>query len=155
MQIILYQPQIPQNTGNIVRTCSVTGASLRLATPLGFDISDRWLKRAGLDYWENVDVGLIDDLEAYLASVSGGIYLFSSKSKKRYTEVKYKKNDLLIFGSETSGLPDRLLKHYSDNCVTLPMQEGARCLNLATSVGIALYEAWRQLDFTPLKDQIN
>lgn len=150
MQIILYQPQIPQNTGNVVRSCAVTGASLTLVTPLGFSISDRWLKRAGLDYWENVNVLLVDDLDAHLSKAPSNIYLFSSKSKKRYTDIQYKAEDWLVFGSETTGLPQWLLDRYSDNCVTLPMKDGARCLNLATSVGIALYEAWRQLDFDPL-----
>lgn len=147
MRIILYQPQIPQNTGNIVRTCSVTGFSLGLVTPLGFSISDRWLKRAGLDYWENVQVTLIDDLQSYLAKADGNVYLFSSKANRRYTDVHYNTNDWLIFGSETSGLPSWLLETYSNNCLTLPMQEGSRCLNLATSVGIAVYEACRQFDF--------
>lgn len=151
MQIILYQPQIPQNTGNIVRTCSVTGASLTLITPLGFSVSDRLLKRAGLDYWENVDVLLTDDLEEHLTKAPSQIYLFSSKSKKRYTDVQYQANDWLIFGSETTGLPQWLHERYADYCVTIPMQDGARCLNLATSVGISLYEAWRQLDFDPLQ----
>lgn len=147
MKIILYQPQIPQNTGNIVRTCAVTGSSLGLVTPLGFSISDRWLKRAGLDYWENVDVQLIDDLEAYLAKAPANVYLFSSKAKRLYTDVRYTNDDWLIFGSETTGLPAWLTERYSEACVTLPMREGARCLNLATSAGIAVYEAWRQLGF--------
>lgn len=149
MQIILFEPQIPQNTGNIVRSCAVTGASLVLVNP-GFSISDSKLKRAGLDYWENVSVTITTDLEAHLAKTNATIYLFSSKSKKRYTDVQYQAEDCLIFGSETTGLPQWLLERYPENCVTLPMREGARCLNLATSAGIALYEAWRQLDFAPL-----
>lgn len=147
MQIILFQPQIPQNTGNVVRSCAVTGTSLRLVEPLGFSISDRWLKRAGLDYWENIDFSTIDDLESYLEKAPGNIYLFSSKATRRYTDVCYNANDWLIFGSETTGLPAWLTERYKDNCVTLPMKKDARCLNLATSVGIAMYEAWRQHDF--------
>lgn len=151
MKIILYQPQIPQNTGNIVRTCNVTGASLGLVTPLGFSVSNRWLKRAGLDYWEGVEVSFIDDLEAYIKTAPASIYLFSSKAKKRYCDVHYTAEDWLIFGSETTGLPTNIVDAYPDQCLTLPMQTGARCLNLATTAGIAIYEAWRQLGFEPLK----
>ncbi len=147
MKVILFQPQIPQNTGNIVRTCHVTGASLVLVRPLGFSVSNRWLKRAGLDYWEGVDVAFIDDLEAYLETAPANFYLFSSKAKKRYCDEHYSSEDWLIFGSETTGLPSSLMEKYADRCLTLPMQPEARCLNLATTVGIALYEAWRQLDF--------
>lgn len=147
MKIVLFQPQIPQNCGNIVRTCAVTGCQLVLVRPLGFSVSDRWLKRAGLDYWEGVDVTLIDDLESLLESSPGGIHFLSSKASQRYSDVAYGPNDLLIFGSETSGLPeyfwDRWQKHFS----TIPMIEGQRCLNLATSVGIVVYEAWRQQGF--------
>lgn len=147
MQIVLYQPQIPQNTGNIVRTCSVTGASLGLVPPLGFSLQDRWLKRAGLDYWEGVDVSIIEDLEAHLKKASGNVYLLSSKAKRRYCDVVYTRNDILVFGSETMGLPPEMMEAWADHCLTLPMREKARCLNLATSVGITLYEAWRQLNF--------
>lgn len=147
MEIILFQPQIPPNTGNIVRTCAVTGSKLRLVPPLGFSVSNRQLKRAGLDYWEGVDVQLIDDLEAYLRQTSAPFYFFSSKAKRRYSDVAYTPNDLLIFGSETSGLPADLLCQWPERCVTIPMVEGERCLNLATSVGIAVYEAWRQQQF--------
>lgn len=154
MQIILYQPQIPQNTGNIVRTCSVTGASLGLVPPLGFSLNDRWLKRAGLDYWEGVDVTLIPDLDvhldAHLEKQTGNVYFFTSKVTKRYCDVQYTSNDILVFGSETNGLPQTLLDKWPEQAVTLPMHSQARCLNLATSVGIALYEAWRQLDFKPM-----
>lgn len=150
MQIILYQPQIPQNTGNIVRSCSVTGASLALVTPLGFSINDRWLKRAGLDYWEGVNVILVDDFLNYLKTAPANVYFFSSKATRRYTDVQYTVNDWLVFGSETTGLPNELQNIYPDNFVTLPMQQEARCLNLATSVGIGLYEAWRQLNFQSL-----
>lgn len=150
MQIILYQPQIPQNTGNIVRSCSVTGTSLALVTPLGFSITDRWLKRAGLDYWEGVNVTLVDDFPAYLKTAPGNVYFFSSKAKRLYSEVTYTENDWLVFGSETVGLPSYLEESYPDNFITLPMRKEARCLNLATSVGIGLYEAWRQLNFNPI-----
>lgn len=144
MQIILYQPQIPQNCGNIVRTCSVAGSGLVLVPPFGFSINSRWLKRAGLDYWEGVDVTIQEDLDTYLASLKTPFYFFSSHAKKLYTEVKYTSEDHLIFGSETSGLPERFLATYPDRFIKIPMLPEKRCLNLATSVGIGLYELIRQ-----------
>lgn len=147
MQIVLYQPQIPQNAGNIVRTCAVTGSSLIMVRPLGFSTHDRWLKRAGLDYWEGVEVSFIDDLENYLTECVAPFYFFSSKATQRYTEVSYTPNSCLIFGSETTGLPAHFHEKWPDRFVTIPMVLGARCLNLATSVGIAIYEAWRQQGF--------
>lgn len=147
MQIILFQPQIPQNTGNIVRTCSVTGSDLTLVAPLGFSINDRWLKRAGLDYWEGVKVDVIENLEAYLNSTERKFYFFSSKAEKKHSDMTYNNTDILIFGSETTGLPNHFFEKWPEKFVTIPMKEGARCLNLATSAGIALYEAWRQLKF--------
>lgn len=147
MKIILYQPCIPQNTGNIVRTCAVTGSSLILVPPLGFSINDRWLKRSGLDYWEGVDVQVQENLEVFLENTSSQFFFFSSHAKKLYTEVNYKPDDLLIFGSETKGLPKTFFERWPDRFVKIPMIEGVRCLNLATSVGIAVYEAWRQNHF--------
>ena len=147
MKIILYQPQIPQNTGNIVRTCAVTGTSLVLVKPLGFSTNDRWLKRSGLDYWEGVDVSFVDDLDAHLTEHSSTFYFFSSKATRLYTSVTYHSDSWLIFGSETTGLPSRYHEQWPDHFVTIPMIEGARCLNLATSAGIAIYEAWRQQGF--------
>jgi tRNA (cytidine/uridine-2'-O-)-methyltransferase len=144
MKIILFQPQIPQNTGNIVRTCAVSGCELVLVRPLGFSVSDRWLKRAGLDYWEGVNVELIDDLELYLEKAPAKFYFFSSKATICYTDVKYDKDDWLIFGSETTGLPNKITDRWPEQAVTIPMLPGARCLNLATSVGIGVYEALRQ-----------
>ncbi|MBA2368683.1 MAG: tRNA (cytidine(34)-2'-O)-methyltransferase [Candidatus Protochlamydia sp.] len=147
MKIILYQPQIPQNAGNIVRTCAVTGSDLIMVTPLGFSTSDRWLKRAGLDYWEGVNVSFIDDLPNYLQHHSGNFYFFSSKAKQLYSNVKYNPDSLLIFGSETLGLPPSYHEIWPDQFATIPMKKGARCLNLATSAGIVLYEAWRQQSY--------
>jgi tRNA (cytidine/uridine-2'-O-)-methyltransferase len=144
MKIILYQPQIPQNTGNIVRTCAVTGTSLTMVRPLGFSTHDRWLKRAGLDYWEGVDVSFIDDLEDYLVHYSGSFFFFSSKATQLYSSVSYQTDSCLIFGSETTGLLPIFHEKWPERFVTIPMIQGARCLNLATSVGIAVYEAWRQ-----------
>ncbi|WP_068467068.1 tRNA (cytidine(34)-2'-O)-methyltransferase [Candidatus Protochlamydia phocaeensis] len=147
MKIILYQPQIPQNAGNIVRTCAVTGSDLIMVRPLGFSTQDRWLKRAGLDYWEGVKVSFIDDLPAYLSQQNAPFYFFSSKATKLYNSVSYSPDALLIFGSETTGLPASFFETWPDRFVKLPMVPHARCLNLATSAGIALYEAWRQQNF--------
>lgn len=147
MKVVLYQPQIPQNCGNIVRTCAVTGTGLILVRPLGFSTSHRWLKRAGLDYWEGVQVEIIDDLEELLADHLGSFTFLSSKSPCRYDKVTYTADHLLIFGSETSGLPEKLHQSHADAFATLPMRPGQRCLNLATSVGIVVYEAYRQQGF--------
>ncbi len=147
MKIVLFQPQIPQNTGNIVRTCSVTGNDLILVKPLGFSLASRWLKRAGLDYWEGVNVSVIDDLEQWLEKASEPFYFFSSKVSRTYASIKYKPNDILIFGSETTGLPSSLFSRWPDQFAAIPMRDESRCLNLATSVGIVLYEAERQGGF--------
>lgn len=149
MKVILYKPKIPQNTGNILRTCAVTGSELCLVTPLGFSISDRSLKRAGLDYWDlQVPITLIDNLEDYLEGSDLPFYFFSSKAETRYDFVSYTKDTQLIFGSETDGLPDSFHQRWPEKFVTLPMQPKVRCLNLATTVGISIYEAWRQLNFS-------
>lgn len=147
MKIVLYQPQIPQNTGNIVRTCAATGSQLILVPPLGFRTSDRLLKRAGLDYWQGVDVTTEPDIERWLEEQPHPFYFLSSKAPKTYTEVSYKPNDILIFGAETDGLPARFAERWPDKFLTIPMAEGARCLNLSNSVAIVLYEAFRQNGF--------
>lgn len=148
MKVILYQPQIPQNTGNIVRSCSVTNTELLLVEPLGFSIGDRWLKRAGLDYWAGVSVDTTHDLEGFLASYPHNFHFFSSHAKKSYAEASFAAGDALIFGSETTGLPQSFRERWPDKFLTIPMTPSSRCLNLSTSVGIALYEAWRQNDFS-------
>lgn len=144
MRVVLYRPQIPQNTGNVARSCAVTGAELVLVEPLGFKMEDRWLKRAGLDYWQDVKWRLTGDL---LGELQGDFYLLSSKAKRSYTEVDYSPNATLVFGSETEGLPEELLADHQNRSLTIPMLPNARCLNLATSVGIVLYEAIRQTGF--------
>lgn len=141
MKVVLYQPEIPQNTGNVVRTCAVTGSGLILVRPLGFSLASRHLKRAGLDYWEGVDVQTIDSLEEFLEKSRAPFTFFSSKAQKCYLDVDYQEDHLLIFGSETSGLPSALLERFPDCSVRIPMLGGQRCLNLATSVGIGLYGA--------------
>lgn len=144
MKIVLFQPQIPPNTGNVVRTCAVSGTDLVLVRPLGFSVTDRWLKRAGLDYWEGVNVKMIDELEEFL-TVHPDFFFFSSHATKLYTAVNYTPESVLVFGSETCGLPKALTDKYPDRCIKIPMQADVRCLNLATSVGIGLYEAIRQV----------
>ncbi len=148
MIIILFQPQIPQNTGNIVRTCSVTGTELILVEPLGFSISDRQLKRAGLDYWGDVPISTIQNLESFLETFDKPFYFFSSKATKSYDSGKFTSDDALIFGSETTGLPDIFFERWPEKFMKIPMLSDARCLNLATSAGIALYEALRQQQFS-------
>jgi tRNA (cytidine/uridine-2'-O-)-methyltransferase len=145
MKIVLFQPQIPQNTGNVLRTCSVTGNDLILVTPLGFSTSSRMLKRAGLDYWEGVSVKIIDDLEALLTD--DNFFFFSSKATKIYTEPKYNADSILIFGSETSGLPKEYHDKWPDHFYKIPMLEESRCLNLASSAAVVTYESWRHINF--------
>ncbi|MEM7174735.1 MAG: tRNA (cytidine(34)-2'-O)-methyltransferase [Chlamydiota bacterium] len=141
MKVVLFHPQIPQNTGNIARTCVATDTELILVRPLGFAINDKMLKRAGLDYWEEVKLTIIDDLYAYLKMTSAPFYFFSSHAKKIYTDIHYTKESILIFGSETAGLPPIFKEAWNDKFVTIPIKKKIRCLNLATSVGIGLYEA--------------
>lgn len=146
MKIVLFNPEIPQNTGNVIRTCSVTETPLVLVEPLGFSLSNRQLKRAGMDYFEGVNVEIIPSLEDYLVN-QNSFYFFSSKASKSYHEVEYKEGDLLIFGSESKGLPDHFHEKYPERFLKVPMKPGKRCLNLATTVGIALFEALRQMNF--------
>jgi tRNA (cytidine/uridine-2'-O-)-methyltransferase len=147
LKIVLFQPQIPQNAGNIVRTCAVTGCDLILVRPLGFKTTDRWLKRAGLDYWEGVNVTFIDDLESYLSELQVPFYFFSSKASKCYTTVDFSNDDHLIFGSETAGLPSTYHEQWQDRFYKIPMKAGVRCLNLSNAAAVVTYEAWRQLKF--------
>lgn len=147
MKIVLFRPCIPQNTGNIIRTCKVTGADLMLVKPLGFRFSSRLLKRAGLDYAEEMNIEVIDDLASYLEITPHPFYFFSSKATNLYTDVNYTPDTHLIFGSETEGISEEFWKKYPSQFVTMPMQEEARCLNLSNTVAIATYEAWRQQGF--------
>lgn len=150
MIIVLFEPQIPQNTGNIVRTCAITRSKLILVRPLGFRVCDRNLKRAGLDYWDDVDIEYIDNLDLYLENTTSQFYFFSSKASTNYTEITFKEDDLLIFGSETKGLPDRIHTRWKSQFYTIPMAAGQRSLNLANSVAIVLYEGLRQQSFKSL-----
>ena len=153
MKIVLFQPEIPQNAGNVVRTCKATGSSLLLVRPFGFSTSSRHLKRAGLDYWDGVNVDETDDLEALLDKEERPFFFFSSKVSKSYTEAPFTEDCLLIFGSETGGLPPHYFKRWEDRFYTIPMRKEARCLNLSNSCAIVLYEALRQNQFFPLKSE--
>lgn len=151
INIVLVEPQIPQNTGNIARTCAATAARLHLVEPMGFKIDDAKLKRAGLDYWHLLDITYYKDLDDFFSKNEGRFFYFSTKSKKTYCEVEYKDGDYLVFGKETAGLPESLLKDNYDNCVRMPMREGARSLNLSNTVAIGVYEALRQIGFGDLE----
>lgn len=148
MKIILFHPQIPQNTGNIARTCAVTGTDLILVRPLGFSTASRHMKRAGLDYWDDLHVQEIDDLLDYLDKTPCPFCFYSSKAQNLYTASSYTIDHQLIFGSETSGLADIFWQKWPEKFFRIPMKEGARCLNLSCSVSIVLFEALRQLNFT-------
>ncbi|NGX29939.1 MAG: tRNA (cytidine(34)-2'-O)-methyltransferase [Candidatus Anoxychlamydiales bacterium] len=147
MQIILFKPEIPQNTGNIIRTCYLTNASLSIVTPASFSLSDRNLKRAGLDYFKDMKLEKIQNLETYLLDKQH-FYFFSSKATKTYSSITYEKDAILIFGSETTGLPKIFFEKYEDKFLKIPMKKNSRCLNLSNSVAIALYEALRQNNFS-------
>lgn len=147
MKIVLYQPEIPQNTGNIVRTCAVTGAGLYLVRPFGFSLSDRKLKRAGLDYWDEVSIKMIDDLTPFLENATHRFFFFSAHAEKIYSDIAFERDDFLIFGSETKGLPQEYWDRFPDLFYTIPRRSTTRCLNLANAASIVLYESWRQQGF--------
>ncbi len=143
--VVLVHPQIPPNTGNIGRLCVNTGSTLHLIRPLGFSIDDKALRRAGLDYWPKLDLVVWESLEEFMESVDmKRCFLATTKSQKPYFEAKFQPGDYLLFGSETSGLPDELLQKYKEQALTIPMTKEGRSLNLAVSAGIILYEAIRQ-----------
>ena len=151
MHVVLYAPEIPQNTGNIARTCAATRTGLILIEPLGFQLADRYMKRAGLDYFSMVDIQVMSSFEALMETYPKAQYHFAStKAPRSYTEASYGENDFLVFGCETKGLPESLLKRVYDRCVRIPMRPDARSLNLANSVAIIVYEALRQQGFPNL-----
>lgn len=153
LNIVLVAPEIPQNTGNIARTCAATGSVLHLVRPLGFDISDKAVKRAGLDYWHLVDVRVYDDLaDLFAKNDIRQMRLFSTKAPRAYTEADYEDGCFLFFGRETKGLPEEFLNAHYPDCVRIPMREEARSLNLSNSVAVGVFEALRQLQFPHLKD---
>ena len=150
--IVLVEPEIPQNTGNIVRTCAATGCHLHLVRPLGFEVSDKYLKRAGLDYWNFVDISFYDGIEEVFAAYpSARFFFFSTKAAKTHSDVAYREGDFLVFGKETKGLDEELLLENRESCVRIPMIAEARSLNLSNSAAIAVYEALRQNGFCGLE----
>lgn len=152
MNIVLYEPEIPANTGNIGRTCVATGTSLHLIKPLGFDISDKAVRRAGMDYWKELDLHVYEDFEEFVEKNPGArIYMATTKARKAYTEVEYKGNDFIMFGKESAGIPEEILVKYEDTSVRIPMIGEIRSLNLSNSVSIILYEALRQQDFEGMR----
>ena len=153
LNIVLVEPEIPQNCGNIARTCAATGSRLHLIHPLGFDVSEKAVKRAGLDYWHLVDVREYADLEDFFAKNSvEQMWCLSTKAPQGYTEVSFRPDCYLFFGKETKGLPEDFLEQHRQCCVRLPMRQEARSLNLSNAVAITVYEALRQNGFNGLQD---
>ncbi|MBE7016587.1 MAG: tRNA (cytidine(34)-2'-O)-methyltransferase [Ruminococcaceae bacterium] len=154
VDIILVEPEIPMNTGNIARTCACTGARLHLIKPLGFDISDKAVKRAGLDYWQYVDISVYENIEEFFAKNGDeNLYLATTKAPRSYAEVDFSGDVKLMFGKETAGLPESLRNKYAEGCIRIPMQGEVRSLNLANSVAILCYEALRQQGFPGLSGE--
>ena len=148
IHIVLHEPEIPQNTGNIARTAAVVGASLHLIKPLGFSIDDKYLKRCGLDYWDKLDIHIYEDYEDFLnKNPNADIYYYSKKAHHVYTEVDYPKEVYLMFGKETKGIPEDILRANEDKTLRIPMREGLRSLNLSNAVAIGVYEVLRQDGF--------
>ena len=152
INIVLVEPEIPQNTGNIARTCAATGASLHLVKPLGIEIDDRKLKRAGLDYWNKLDITYYEGLDDFFAkNPDADFYCFTTKARHVYSDISYPKRVFLMFGKETKGLPEELLFANPDRCVRIPMRDTLRSLNLSNSAAIAVYEVFRQRGFEGLR----
>lgn len=151
LNIVLVEPEIPQNTGNIARTCAATGARLHLVEPMGFKVDDKKLKRAGLDYWHLLDITYYSSLDEFLEKTKGGKYfLFTTKALNRHSDVEYPDGAYLIFGKETAGLPEEFIMQYPENAVRIPMIDEARSLNLSNAVAIGVYETLRQWDYPEL-----
>jgi tRNA (cytidine/uridine-2'-O-)-methyltransferase len=145
--VVLVEPEIPPNTGNVARLCLATGSRLHLVKPLGFSVDDRQLRRAGMDYWHQVDLQYWNDVDAFETATRPPIrrFLFTTKTERSYWDTEFKPGDYLVFGRETRGLPESLLQAQSESCLTIPMEPAARSLNLATAVAVVLFEAVRQL----------
>ncbi len=151
LNIVLVEPQIPQNTGNIARTCAATGASLHLVKPMGFTVDDKKLKRAGLDYWYLLDITYYDSLQDFFSkNKDGKFFYFTTKGQHIYSDVSFPENAYIVFGREDAGLPEELLKSNPDFCLRVPMINDARSLNLSNTVAIATYEVLRQWGFPEL-----
>lgn len=154
MNIVLLEPEIPANTGNIGRTCVATGSRLHLIKPLGFSLDEKELRRAGLDYWKNLDVTVYENFQDFLEKNPGAVpFMATTKAKKTYTEVSYPDNAYIMFGKESAGIPEEILVDYEETSVRIPMNEDIRSLNLSNSVAIMLYEALRQHDFAQMQRQ--
>lgn len=154
LNIVLVEPEIPENTGNIARTCAVTGARLHLVRPLGFSTDSRHLKRAGLDYWDKLDIVYYDSLADFMEKNGDKpLYFFTSKGIHRHTDPVYPDGCYLVFGKETAGLPESLLKEHPGTCVRIPMRKTLRCLNLSNSVAVGAYEVLRQWEFEEMCDR--
>lgn len=154
LNIVLVEPQIPQNTGNISRTCAVTGAKLHLVRPFGFEITDKHLKRAGLDYWDKLDITYYDSLEDFFEkNKDGNFFYFTTKGKNVHSDGDYPDNSYLVFGREDKGLSESLLYANPDTCMRIPMRNELRSLNLSNSVAIAVYEVLRQWDYPDLSEE--
>ena len=152
--IVLVEPEIPQNAGNIARTCAATGTALHMVRPLGFEVSDKYLKRAGLDYWNLVQISYYDSFEELKAKYPDArFFYFTTKARHRHSDVQFQDGDFLVFGKETRGLPEELLMKNEETCLRIPMDARARSLNLSNSVAIAVYEALRQNDFEGLQEE--
>ena len=153
LHIVLVEPEIPQNCGNIARTCAATGSTLHLIKPLGFDISEKAVKRAGLDYWHLVDVRVYENLDDFFSKNDvQQMWCLSTKAPRCYAEADFRDGDYLFFGKETKGLPEDFLEAHRDRCVRIPMRSAARSLNLSNAVAITVFEALRQLEFPGLQD---
>ena len=151
VNIVLHEPEIPMNTGNIARTCAATRSRLHLIKPLGFDISDRAVKRAGLDYWHMVDITVYENIEEFFEkNGDSNIWLATTKAPRDYSQAEFTDNCYIIFGKETAGLPEYVRNKYYDRCIRIPMREDARSLNLANSAAILCYEALKQQGFPGL-----
>ena len=154
MHIVLHQREIPANTGNIGRTCVATGTSLHLIEPLGFRLDEKQIKRAGMDYWDKIDLHTYINYDDFKAKNPGAkVYMATTKAHKKYTDVKFGPDDFIMFGNESAGIPEEILVDNEDMCIRIPMLEDIRSLNLANSVAITLYEALRQNDFPGLEEE--
>ena len=153
LNIVLVEPEIPQNMGNIARTCAATGTRLHIVKPMGFSIDDKKLKRAGLDYWYLLDITYYENLDDFFSKNSGQFAFFTTKGRKTHSDYKYEDNCYLFFGKETKGLPEELLIKHPDECVRLPMIGDARSLNLANTVCVGVYEVLRQWNYPELQNK--
>lgn len=151
MNIVLFEPEIPSNTGNIARTCVITNTRLHLIKPLGFSLDDKYLKRAGLDYWDDLDINIYEDIEDFKSKNKGRYLFLTTKGDKTYTEVNYNNDDYLFFGPETRGLPVEMMKEDWENAYRIPMGDKYRSLNLSNAVAIVLYEGLSQNSFNNLR----